>query len=299
MSFWTSPMVAAIRAVAVPMMATTVSVGGAWMKSAALRPIMYTPAVTIVAAWMSARHRRRALHRVGQPDEQRNLRGLTGRADEQQQGNQRKRAERGLRRQPGDGAGISWKSTVPKRTNTSRTPSTKPKSPMRLTMNAFLPASAADFFVKAEADQQVRAEAHAFPADEHHQEVRAEDEHEHERGEQVQVGEVAGELGVALLVHVGRRVDMDQRSDAGDHQDHDRRQRVDPQGERHREVARRDPREDALDDRPRLGLQRRQPPHDDRRDEERPEHRRAGDGARGRLAETPAEAGVHQEAEER
>src|SRR5262249_55416760 len=35
---------------------------------------------------------------------------------------------------------------VPKRTNASRMPSTNPKSPMRLTMKAFLPASEADVF---------------------------------------------------------------------------------------------------------------------------------------------------------
>ena len=67
----------------------------------------------------------------------------------------------------------------------------KPKSPMRLTMKAFLPASAADFFGEPEADQQVRAEADALPADEHHREVGAEHQHQHERGEQVQVREVA------------------------------------------------------------------------------------------------------------
>ena len=39
---------------------------------------------------------------------------------------------------------ISWKSSVPNRTNAASMPRTKPKSPMRLTMNAFLPASAAD-----------------------------------------------------------------------------------------------------------------------------------------------------------
>src|SRR3954452_11408252 len=39
----------------------------------------------------------------------------------------------------------SWKSTVPNRVNSSSTPSTNPKSPIRLTMNAFLPASEADF----------------------------------------------------------------------------------------------------------------------------------------------------------
>src|SRR5262245_66323932 len=41
---------------------------------------------------------------------------------------------------------ISWKSIVPNWTNASSTPSTNPKSPIRLTMNAFLPASDADFF---------------------------------------------------------------------------------------------------------------------------------------------------------
>ncbi len=54
MSFCTSPMVPAISAVARPMPATTASVIGACWKSTAFRPIMYTPAVTIVAAWMRA-----------------------------------------------------------------------------------------------------------------------------------------------------------------------------------------------------------------------------------------------------
>src|SRR5207247_9508093 len=41
---------------------------------------------------------------------------------------------------------ISWNSIVPNRTNASNTPSRNPKSPMRLTMNAFFPASDADCF---------------------------------------------------------------------------------------------------------------------------------------------------------
>ena len=54
MSFWTRPIVPAISAVAAPTIATTSSVTGAWLNSSAFRPIMYTPAVTIVAAWISA-----------------------------------------------------------------------------------------------------------------------------------------------------------------------------------------------------------------------------------------------------
>jgi hypothetical protein len=37
------------------------------------------------------------------------------------------------------------KSSVPKVRNSKNIPSMNPKSPMRLTMNAFFPASAADF----------------------------------------------------------------------------------------------------------------------------------------------------------
>ena len=39
-----------------------------------------------------------------------------------------------------------WKSSEPKRAKTAKMPSTKPKSPIRLTTKAFLPASAANFF---------------------------------------------------------------------------------------------------------------------------------------------------------
>src|SRR5256885_3211876 len=54
MSFCTNAIVPAISAVAAPTIATIVSVCGAWLNSTELRPIMYTPAVTIVAAWISA-----------------------------------------------------------------------------------------------------------------------------------------------------------------------------------------------------------------------------------------------------
>src|SRR6059058_1541895 len=54
MSFWASAMVAARRAVAAPMQAITQSVAGAISKRKLRRPIMYTPAVTIVAAWINA-----------------------------------------------------------------------------------------------------------------------------------------------------------------------------------------------------------------------------------------------------
>src|ERR1700719_3625394 len=54
MSFWTRPMVAAKKAVAMPMTATTFSAIGECRKIDELRATIYTPAVTMVAAWISA-----------------------------------------------------------------------------------------------------------------------------------------------------------------------------------------------------------------------------------------------------
>ena len=69
-----------------------------------------------------------------------------------------------------------------------------------------------------EPDQQVRCEAHAFPADEQHWQVRAHHQHQHEADEQVQVGEVPCEARV--VSHVANAVDVNQRAHAGDDQHH-------------------------------------------------------------------------------
>src|SRR5580693_2115817 len=54
MSFCTRPIVAAKMDVTQPTTATTASALGAIEKTAFVRAIMYTPAVTIVAAWINA-----------------------------------------------------------------------------------------------------------------------------------------------------------------------------------------------------------------------------------------------------
>ncbi len=54
MSGWTIAMVAANSAVSAPTVATRSSVLGASVKRNPSRAIMYTPAVTIVAAWINA-----------------------------------------------------------------------------------------------------------------------------------------------------------------------------------------------------------------------------------------------------
>jgi hypothetical protein len=54
MSYWARPIVAAKRAVAPPISATESPPTGARAKRTDVRATMYTPAVTMVAAWMSA-----------------------------------------------------------------------------------------------------------------------------------------------------------------------------------------------------------------------------------------------------
>src|SRR5437016_13612423 len=54
MSPWAQAVVAARNAVSSPTMATTLSDDEVWVSSGLTRAIRYTPAVTMVAAWMSA-----------------------------------------------------------------------------------------------------------------------------------------------------------------------------------------------------------------------------------------------------
>ena len=69
-----------------------------------------------------------------------------------------------------------------------------------------------------EGDQEVGAGADALPAEERDQQVLAEHQQQHGEDEQVQVEEELRELRVA--VHVPDRVQVDQRADAGDEQAH-------------------------------------------------------------------------------
>ena len=81
--------------------------------------------------------------------------------------------------------------------------------------------------VKPEADQQEGCQSHAFPADEHGQEVVAEHQNQHGQHEEVQVDKVT--LIALVIGHVAHGIEVDQRADARDHQHHGHTQRVDEQ----------------------------------------------------------------------
>ena len=83
------PIVAAKNAVSVPMIATTVSAIGARSKITCERETMYTPAVTIVAAWIKAETGVGPSIASGSQMYKRNLRRLAARAHHQQNSNRR------------------------------------------------------------------------------------------------------------------------------------------------------------------------------------------------------------------
>ena len=73
-------------------------------------------------------------------------------------------------------------------------------------------------------DQQVAAQPHAFPPDEQQQQIVRQDQRQHREHEQIQVAEEA--VVAALVRHVAGGIDVNQESDAGDHEQHHGRQRV-------------------------------------------------------------------------
>ena len=146
MSVCTRPMVAANSAVAAPMIATTLKREGRPVEEE-MRARDHVDAGRDHRGRVDERgDRRRAFHRVGQPDVERKLRALAGGADEQAQCSCGENAARPCRDSALSFAAISVKVSVPKLASSRNMPIRKPKSPMRLTMKAFLPASAAEVF---------------------------------------------------------------------------------------------------------------------------------------------------------
>ncbi len=147
MSFCTRPIVAATNAVSTPTTATMVSTIGACVKSTAFRPTIYTPAVTIVAAWISAETGVGPSIASGSQT----YSGIWALLPVAPMKSKRAMVER----TPNCAVSIGMvaarsatflKSNVPNVLKTRKTPRMKPQSPTRFVMNAFFPASAALFF---------------------------------------------------------------------------------------------------------------------------------------------------------
>ena len=129
------------------MTATTSITIGACVKSTALRHTMYTPAVTIVAAWI------RAETGVGPSiaSGSQTYNGICADLPVAPTNSRMQTSESVPKAAVSTGSAAAAsatarKSSVPKVKKTSSIPRMKPKSPIRLTRNAFFPASDALFF---------------------------------------------------------------------------------------------------------------------------------------------------------
>ena len=237
MSFCTIATVAANKAVIAPTHATTVLACSDTSRNTCARTMRNTPAVTIVAAWMSAEtgvgpsiasgsqmwSGTCALLPIAPTNSKQRDRG-DGRLRELRRG----RAHRGVVERADlreDQEHREHEAEVADAVGDER----------------LLARDRGRVALEPERDQQVRAQADALPPEEGQQEARAEHEHEHRGREQVEVREEPAEARVA--VHVPDRVQVDQRADAGDEQDHRRRERIDEEAEVDAEAARLDPRE--------------------------------------------------------
>ena len=166
------------------------------------------------------RDRGRALHRVEQPGLQRHLGGLAAGAEQQEQ------AERGERLLAG-AVGVRADHR-----EAGRAPGDEGQHDRRREAHVADPVDherllggrRRGVLVLPEADEQVGREADALPAEEQPEVVLRHDQHEHRGHEQVEVAEEPHPARVVL--HVADRVDVDQRADAGDQQQEQRRQRV-------------------------------------------------------------------------
>ena len=175
------------------------------------------------------RNRRGAGHGVGQPDVQRNLRRLAAGADEEQDADtrQQRTARRSVAQhhvQLAEVQRAEVERDVEHADQEGQVADAVDDERLASRVGAGQPRPFVERLVVEEADQQVRTQPHAFPADEQHQQVAAQRQRQHHRHEQVEVGEEAGV--VRLVRHVAHAVDVDQEADTGHDQGQHGRQRI-------------------------------------------------------------------------
>ena len=226
------------------------------------------------------RNRRGTGHRVGQPNVKRNLRRLASRADEQKQpGPERHR----LPKPQGCAEGCTALGGIENLRNAQRAGGAKEQEHSdeeaeitdAVGDEGLLAGTGVGAVLVPEANQEVAGQPHAFPTDEYHGQVVAQDQEQHRPTEQIQVRE---EAWVVLLVgHVAHRIDVDERADEGDHQAQKPRQGIHAQRKIHHHLAAGKPRIEGVDNAASMD-DRRQPEEEGiQRDHARGEHRQRGD----------------------
>ena len=225
MSVWTSAIVAAISSVRQPPIAPTSAAVGACSNSGCMRAIRYTPAVTIVAAWISAETGVGPSIASGSHVWSGTWADLANApTSSSRQADDDGRCCCGRTR-----AGPAWKrldevdraGVLEEEERAEHEPDVADHVD-----HERLDAGARGGRAPVpERDQQVGRGADERPADDQQHEVAGQHQQQHREDEVVQVGEVP--RVAAVRGHVRDRVEVDQRRDAGDDQRHEHRQRVD------------------------------------------------------------------------
>ncbi len=166
---------------------------------------------------------RGALHRVGKPDEERNLRALAGRPAEEKEANQ---GDGSAARRQLDRCGLEDFPEVEGSENADENEHRDQKTEIADPVDdkCLLARLGRGGPLEPESDQEVAAQAHALPTDEEDEKIRAENQGEHEENKQVEINKVAHRAPVA--VHVPNRVNVNEGADPGDDQRHHRGKRI-------------------------------------------------------------------------
>ena len=169
-----------------------------------------------------------AFHGVGQPDVERDLRGLAGGSEDEQQRDGGEDAAVPVR-VGADGSEDLREAERAEVRDQQEHREQEAEVADAVDDEGFLAGVGGGVLGEVEADEQVGGEADALPADEEQKEALGQHQDEHEEHEEVEVGE---EAPVAFFVrHVADRVDVDEEADAGDDAEHDQREVVDREGE--------------------------------------------------------------------
>ena len=180
------------------------------------------------------------LHRVGQPDVERDLRRLSRSADKEEE-----RDQGHLLRPEEMGASLQCRKINTPDPLTAHFPDEEQDAQEKAEIadpvnnKSLVAGYSIRVILVPEANQEVRAEPHALPADKEEQEIIGHDQHQHKKDKEVEIGEVAHHP--LVMAHVSERIDVNQQADAADDQKHDRAQGVDLEGNLRLKRSRLDP----------------------------------------------------------
>ena len=180
------------------------------------------------------------LHRVGQPDIERDLRRLSRSADKEEE-----RDQGHLLRPEEMGASLQCRKINTPDSLTAHFPDEEQDAQEKAEIadpvnnKSLVAGYSIRVVLVPEANQEVRAEPHALPADKEEQEIIGHDQHQHKKDKEVEIGEVAHHP--LVMAHVSERIDVNQQADAADDQKHDRAQGVDLEGNLRLKRSRLDP----------------------------------------------------------